>query len=287
MKKKIVLFDVDGTLVKAGGSGLKALNRAIVEMGGKDNICDFFELQGSTDKANFTSAFFAAFGRKPSRKEFLGLQKRYLKLLPGEVGRAVKEKRYIKIRGIKKFLGVLAKREEVLIGLGTGNLKEGAYLKLGPSGFSHYFLRGGFGTDSFKREKVLLKAVERAEKILKEKIKPEQVYVIGDTEKDIEAAKFCGYHIGIVLDGFGDIKKINRNEPEIKEKDFSDLNGWLIWLGLKKDPKGVKRGSYVCPDTPIEHAYYGMTGAGSFLDSGDFKMMEKLIKKARKKKFRV
>lgn len=284
MKSKVVLFDIDGTLVKAGGSGLLALNRAIVAMGGRENICDSFELQGSTDNVNFTNAFLAAFGRKPKKEEFEKLKRYYLKFLPEEVERAVKEKRYKKIKGIDEFLKELLKYKNVLIGLGTGNLKEGAFLKLKPSGFSHIFSFGGFGDDSFKREKVLKKAVERAEKILGEKLKPSQVYVIGDTEKDIEAAKACGYHIGIVLDGFGNEEKIKKNAPEILEKDFSFLDVWLIWLGLKEDPKGIKRGSYICPDTPIEHAYYGMTGVGNFLSEKDFKAIEKIIKNAKGKK---
>jgi len=282
MKKKIMLFDIDGTLVKAGGSGLLALNRAIVSMGGKKNICDYFQLQGSTDNVNFTNAFISAFGRKPNKKEFQILKEKYLKYLPLEVKKAVKYKRYKKIKGIEKFLNYLLKRKDILIGLGTGNLKEGAYHKLKPSGFFKYFNFGGYGTDSFKRDKVLQKAVKRAEKILKEKVNPGQVYVIGDTEKDVEAAKSSGYHIGIVLDGFGNVEKIRKNSPEIMEKNFSNLKPWLIWLGLEKDPKGIKKGTYVCPDTPIEHAYYGMTGNGSFLSQKDFEKIDKIIKIAKK-----
>jgi predicted Zn-dependent peptidase len=121
---------------------------------------------------------------------------------------------------------------------------------------------------------------QNAEKIIKEKIKENNVYVIGDTEKDITAAKNLGYHSACVLDGFGDKKKIFQSGPELLEKDFSNMRVWLIWLGLKKNPKGVKRGSYICPDTPIEHAYYGMTGMGSWAE------LKEIVSEFRKKKGR-
>jgi phosphoglycolate phosphatase-like HAD superfamily hydrolase len=284
MRKKIVLFDLDGTLVKTGGSGAKALNKAIEYMGGINNVCDFFNLQGCTDKDNLTTAFYTAFKRKPNKTEYEKLKKLYLKFLPGEVENSVKNKKYEKIKGIEKFLKSLKEINDVMIGFATGNLKEGAFIKLKPSDLLPYFEFGGFGDLHSQRHNMLLEAVRQAELKLKSKIEPGDVYVIGDTEKDISAAKICGYHNAIVLDGFGDIKEIRRNWPELLEDNYLDIDIWLMWLGLKKDPKGVKRGAYICPDTPIEHAHYGKTGMGDFLSNKDFKSIEEIIKKAKNKK---
>lgn len=280
-KIKLILFDIDGTVIRAGGAGMRALNRAIVDMGGPDDICRYFELQGETDKVNFENAFYFAFKRKPTKKEFNKLTNLYIKHLPNEVEVSLKEKKYRKIKCIDKFLDILSKNKDVFIGLGTGNMKEGAYIKLGPSKLSHYFLFGGFGTNHEKRENMLLEAVENAKKILKIDIEPNQVYVIGDTEKDIKAAKSCGFHSACILDGFGDYKKIIKSGPELIEKDFSNLDIWLVWLGLKKDPKGIKRGTYICPDTPIEHAYFGMTGKGLFLDEREIEKSLEEVKKVK------
>ncbi len=282
--KKVILFDVDGTLVKAGGCGLKALNRAILSMSGVDDICSQFELQGSTDRDNFNNAFKAAFGRKPSKKEFTKLKEKYLEVLPEEVDKAVEDGRYENIKGVENFLKYLSNCSDVFLALATGNFEEGAHLKLVPSGISHYFSIGGFGGDYERREDMLMSAVKNVEKFIGEKIQPPQVYVIGDTEKDVQAAKAHGYHSGIVMDGFGHPERLRSNAPEIIVDNFSDILPWLMWLGLKKDPKGVSRGSYICPDTPIEHAYYGMTGVGSFLSKKDFNEMEKMIKKAKHRK---
>lgn len=271
--KKIILFDLDGTLINAGGAGVRALNKAVSDLCGRDNICNFFELQGSTDKDNFEKAFYYAFKRKPTKKEYEKLKSLYLSYLPEEVEYSIKTKRYFKIKGVERLLKVLKKYEEVLLGLGSGNLEEGAYIKLKPSGLGEYFSFGGFGGEFIKREDMLKSAVKKASLLLNEKILPSSVYVVGDTEKDIIASKNLGYHSAVILDGFGDKEKMIHLGSELIEKDFSNVDIWLIWLGLKKDPKGIKRGSYICPDTPIEHAYYGMTGVGSFEVD---KMLEKI-----------
>ncbi len=277
--KKIVLFDIDGTLIKAGGAGTTSLNKVIEKLFGVKNVCDAFCLQGCTDKTNFEAAFVNVCGKKPSKKDINNITTEYLKLLPIEVAKSVKRGMYKKVKGINKFLLLLSKHNDVFIGLGTGNIKDGGFLKLKPSGLLKFFAFGGYGCDSHIRSKVLIKAVKRAEKLSDRKFAPENVYIIGDTHKDIIAAKEAGYHSGIVLDGFGDKKLIMKNGPELIANDFSDLTPWLIWLGLKKDPKGVRRGTYVCPDTPIEHAHFGMTG----MDLGDEELSLKKLRRAKNK----
>jgi phosphoglycolate phosphatase-like HAD superfamily hydrolase len=207
------------------------------------------------------------------------LTRKYVDLLPAEVLFSVKAKKYLKVKGVEKFLSGLSGRKDVLVGLGTGNLKAGAFIKLEPSGLMKYFAFGGFGCDSHHRSEVLKKAVARAAKLAMTLIKPNEVFVIGDTHRDVEAAKEAGYHSGVVLDGFGDAQLLMRSNPELMAKDFSSLKPWLIWLGLERDPKGVKRGTYICPDSPIEHAYYGRTG----LDLRDIDRGLKELRKAKKK----
>ncbi|MEI7528126.1 MAG: HAD hydrolase-like protein [Elusimicrobiota bacterium] len=277
---KIILFDIDGTLVNAGGAGARALNHAVEAMTGHPEACQSFQLQGATDKANFENAFKAGAGRKPSEKELAELTRRYVARLPAEVLASVKARKYMKVKGVEKFLGKLAGRRNVMVGLGTGNLKEGAFIKLEPSGLLKHFAFGGYGCDSHHRSLVLEKAVERASKIAGTEIKKGEVYVIGDTHRDVEAAKEAGYHSGAVLDGFGDEREIMRSNPELIARNFSDMSPWFIWLGLEKDPKGVRRGTYICPDSPIEHAHYGRTGA-------DLKDIDDRMKQLRNAKRKV
>ena len=277
---KVILFDIDGTLVKAGGAGARALDHAVEVMTGCKEACKSVQLQGATDKSNFENAFRAGAGRKPTKKEMAALTKKYVDRLPAEVVASVKAKKYRMVKGVEKFLAKLSVLKGVMVGLGTGNLKDGAFIKLAPSGLIKHFAFGGFGCDSHRRSEVLEKAVERAAKIAKTAIKPGEVFVIGDTHRDVEAAKEAGYHSAAVLDGFGDEYKIMRSGPELMVRDFSDLKPWLIWLGLEKDPCGISRGTYICPDSPIEHAHYGRTGT-------DLRDIENGIKKLRAAKKKI
>lgn len=276
---KIILFDIDGTLIRAGGAGARALSHAVEAMTGRQGACEGINWQGVTDKTNFENAFKAGAGRRPTKKQLAELTRKYVERLPHEVRASVMAKKYRKIKGVEKFLAKLAGRKDVLVGLGTGNLKEGAFIKLEPSGLLKHFAFGGYGCDSHHRSEVLEKAVERAAKLAKVKIKQREVFVIGDTHRDVEAAKEAGYHSGAVLDGFGDPRLLLRSNPELLAKDFSEMKPWLIWLGLEKDPKGVSRGTYICPDSPIEHAHYGRTGA----DLRDIETGMKRLRAAKKK----
>lgn len=276
---KIVLFDIDGTLIKAGGAGARALNYAVEAMTGRKNACDNVQLQGATDKSNFENAFREGAGRKPTKKQLAVLTRKYVDRLPAEVLASVKAGKYFKVKGVEKFLDLLSGRDGVMVGLGTGNLKDGAFIKLEPSGLLRHFAFGGYGCDSHHRSEVLRKAAARASKLAKARVEDGDVYVIGDTHRDVEAAKEAGYHSAAVLDGFGDRELIMRSNPELVAADFSDMKPWLIWLGLLRDPKGVRRGSYICPDSPIEHAHYGRTG----LDGGTIDSKMKALRRVRLK----
>ncbi len=245
---KVILFDLDGTLVKAGGAGRRALNEAVRRLHGVSEVCSEFSLAGRTDKDNFRLAFHKAVGRRPDAREAARLEQAYLARLPRHVDKAVADGRYELIPGIKRFLKALRERK-ALIGLGTGNIKEGAHIKLRPSGLLDHFHFGGFGSDGYRRVKVLRTAVQRASQILGRRVSARDVYVIGDTHKDVAAGKQAGYHTGVVTCGFGEMEEIRKSSPEFMAEDFADLEAWLLWLNLelrraKRDEvtpsKGVK-----------------------------------------------
>ena len=188
--KKLVLFDLDGTLVNAGGAGRTALKKAFEELYGS---CPEFEhslISGRTDTDNFTLVYgLLKNGKKPTAAEMKKMTAKYLELLPIEVHAAVRAKHYDLVPGVEKFLKLLQKDPDVILALGTGNLEQGARIKLEPSGLNSFFELGGFGEDGHTREDMLLAAVKRAEKKYKTTLKPENIYVIGDTHRDIVAAK--------------------------------------------------------------------------------------------------
>ncbi|MDD4005310.1 MAG: HAD hydrolase-like protein [Elusimicrobiaceae bacterium] len=257
---KVVLFDVDGTLVKAGGCGRRALNRALRRLYGKRDICSDHILAGSTDRDNFTKSFISAVGAKPKASDLKLIEKTYLALLPAEVNAAVRERRYEKIAGVEKLLANLSRRKNVLVGLGTGNVEHGARLKLEPSGLWPHFKFGGYGCDGLERVAVLKTGVRRAEKVLGMKVKPSQVFIVGDTEKDVVAGKQAGYHTGAVINGYGCAETVIRSAPELLAEDFSETEYWLMWLGLVASGQKVERGCFMFPNSAIDHVQHGRTG---------------------------
>lgn len=268
--KKLVLFDLDGTLVNAGGAGRTSLRKAIKELYGEEPEFDHSLISGRTDLDNFSIVYsLIKKGKKPTAAEMKKMKAKYLEILPTEVHAVVRCKKYDLVPGVEKFLKMLSKDKDVILGLGTGNLEEGAKIKLEPSKLGSYFSVGGYGEDGHTREEMLQAAVKRAEKKFKTKLEPDQVYVIGDTHRDICAAKNCGFHSAVLTNGFGDAQKIQRAAAELETKDFNDITTFCVWLGLKTDPKGVKRGSYIMPASAIEHVFFSRTG----IDEDRLKML--------------
>ena len=229
---KVLLFDIDGTLIRGGGAGRKALNRAAEVLYGRKHACSELSLAGRTDLYNFGATYKHATGKKPTRAAVEKLHRAYLEHLPYYVKSAIRTKTYHIPAGLKTLLKHLSRDERVLLGLGTGNMEKGARIKLEPSGFNAYFLFGGYGSDAFHRHTLLRKAVARAKKLAKHPFTHDDVYVIGDTPFDVSAGKKAGFKTIAVGTGYADWKELVASKPDHLAKDFRNLKKWLSWLGL-------------------------------------------------------
>jgi phosphoglycolate phosphatase len=229
---KVLLFDIDGTLIRGGGAGRKALNRAALKLYGVKNACSELSLAGRTDLYNFGQTYRFATGKKPTPRAVERLHQEYLNFLPYYVRSAIRSKTYHVPPGLKALLKRLSRDERVLLGLGTGNMEKGARIKLEPSGFNAYFLFGGYGSDAFHRHQLLKKGVARAKKIARAKFTAKDVYIIGDTPFDVSAGKKAGYKTVAVGTGYSTWKELKDSKPDHLAKDFRKLNLWLTWFGL-------------------------------------------------------
>ena len=258
---KLVLFDIDGTLLNTGTFGVKSLQKAVKNLTGKMPKYDVKELIGVSDKKNFIYMYTCATGKAPTAKQLESIKKEYLKLLPEELAELKKAKKYKAASGVEKFLKELQKYKDVKLALATGNVEEACKIKLTPAGLDKYFVTGGFGWDGVKRPELLKAAVKRASKVFKYAFTPDDVYVIGDTHLDIMAAKANGYHSAVIKEaGLADKERLLRAAAEVEAESFKDAELLLIWLDLKQDPKGVEKGSYIMPATAIEHVFFSRTG---------------------------
>jgi phosphoglycolate phosphatase len=182
------LFDIDGTLIKTGGAGLAALERAAAEILALEGAMDGISAAGATDPFLVEEIFRRA-GRAPTAADHDAFIERYLSHLPGLIAEAG---RYEILPGVAVALDHLDARGAAL-GLATGNVERGAQIKLTHGDLWRRFRFGGYGSDAAARAQVVERALERAERHAGRAFdRRREVVVIGDTPKDVAAAHACG-----------------------------------------------------------------------------------------------
>lgn len=184
---KILLFDIDGTLLTADGAGRRALGLAFREVTGTDGAIANIDFRGMTD-ALIVEQALAQSSRDSS--EATPIYERYLKHLERELGLS---KGTHALPGAAELLNALAPhRQSLAIGLGTGNIEPAAYLKLNRVNLAAHFSFGGFGSDHRLRSEILRIAAIRGSLALGRDPSECDTIVIGDTFHDVDAALAIG-----------------------------------------------------------------------------------------------
>jgi phosphoglycolate phosphatase len=190
MPPTVLLFDIDGTLVTTGGVGRRALELAFERAHGRRDACSGFRFDGMTDRAIVRGGLLAL-GLDPTAASIDAVLEGYLEVLAEEVAAAPAE-RYRVHAGMCETLDAAAGRPHVAVGLGTGNIRAGARIKLERVGLFHRFGFGGFGCDDEDRTTLLRLGAERGAAALGVPLRQARVVVIGDTPKDVAAALRIG-----------------------------------------------------------------------------------------------
>ena len=188
---KVVLFDIDGTILWTDGAGRRAVSRALEEVFGAP-VPEKHEFDGKTDPQIVRELMQLAGLAADSVNERLApALARYVELLASELeGADHADKVY---PGVTALLDELEAREDVLLGLLTGNVREGAVAKLTAVGIApDRFRVGAFGSDHADRPALPAIARARAEALLGVPVDGRHVVVIGDTPADMG----CGRGIG-------------------------------------------------------------------------------------------
>jgi phosphoglycolate phosphatase len=184
----ILLFDIDGTLITSGGAGRRAMERAFEERYGNREACRF-RYDGMTD-LQIARQTLVTLGVEPTRAAMDESIRLYLRFLEEEIART-DHALYRLHEGITPALGAARARGHG-IGLGTGNVHEGARIKLERVGVFEEFAFGGFGSDAEDRTELLRHGAERGAAHLGAALDACRVVVIGDTPKDVAAAHGIG-----------------------------------------------------------------------------------------------
>lgn len=216
--RKLVLFDIDGTLVSCGPTPRRVFRRALEQTFGTAGPIDGWAFDGKTDPMIVRELMEAA-GVAWSDAQIETALRLYMEglssELPAEPGKRV-------LPGVVRLLDILQERG-ALLGLLTGNVRDGARAKLESLGLWGYFPFGGFADDSHLRSEIATAAVRRAEEFARRKFVGRDIIIVGDTPHDMQ----CGRHLGAravgVATGRSTPEELLAAGAEAALEDFLDL----------------------------------------------------------------
>jgi len=233
MRAKLILFDVDGTLVDVAGAGRRSMERAFCEVLGVDGIerAGAVPYAGRTDPLIFES-MAAACGVEPTtfRERKDDLVRSFVQALEREMQRP--DPRRCVLPGVRALLESLDAMDGVHLGLLTGNLEAGARIKLEPFDLNRFFPAGGFASDDSDRRAIARIAHARMSELTGIAFRPEDVTVVGDTDHDVDCARANSFRAVAVDSGWVPRERLERSRPDALLDDLSDP-GVMAALGLR------------------------------------------------------
>ncbi len=221
----VLLFDIDGTLLNTGGAGQQAMERTLQSVCGVTLPTEGVPAAGRTDRAIIADLFaFHGITETPQlrgtfQEAYFQHLAQVLPTLPGQT-----------LPGVESLLESLSDRSDVLLGLLTGNLQQGASIKLGHYGLDHYFQVGGFGDEHLDRDDVARAAMQAVIQRPHADIDADDVWVIGDTPADVRCGRAIGARVVAVATGTYSHEQLELSEPDHQFADFSDPESLLALL---------------------------------------------------------
>ena len=226
MQRRLLLFDIDGTLIHSAGAGVHSLKLTLAERFGiTDDLADI-EIAGMTDsgivisilnkhKIPTTNENIAAF--LDSYVHFLSLE------LPQRAGNL--------LPGVLELLEKLKSRPHLVLALLTGNVSRGAQLKLEHYGVWNFFEFGAFADDHHDRNQLGQFARSRAREKHGYEFEAGQIDVIGDTPRDIACGKAFGARTIAIATGSWPSEKLSAHKPDFLFDDLSNVDEVIQTLG--------------------------------------------------------
>src|SRR5688572_21022466 len=225
---RLLLFDVDGTLVTARGAGRRAMTIALEAVYGTAGAIDRYDFRGTTDLLMIYQVLGdAGIDRDTITRDLDRLYVRYVTELEAQIG----DGSAVEIKpGVPELVRALAQRGDAMVGLLTGNIEGGARVKLAPTGLWPLFRVGAYGSDHAERRRLPAIACERARALLGHGVPFEMVTIIGDTPLDIDCARACGAVAVAVATGFHPLVELEAEKPDLLFQDFADVDATIAAL---------------------------------------------------------
>jgi phosphoglycolate phosphatase-like HAD superfamily hydrolase len=222
--ERLLLFDIDGTLVDTGGAGMSALRDAIREVFEADG--PELDLAGATDSGLLKNIYLALDREEDEQLSALFFD-RYLARLEVNL-----QDQCFGGRALEGVLAILSELEDAQVakGLLTGNISGGADLKMRHYGMDHHFSFGAYGDDHHDRNLLGPIALERASQATGRRFTGAETIVIGDTPKDIWCAQAFGARSVAVATGSFSVDELKAEGADLVFEDFSEVEDVLKTL---------------------------------------------------------
>ena len=226
---KVILFDIDGTLVLTGGAGVRGMARAFEQLFAVPDAFQTIDVPGRTDSWILAAAL-ALHGVACDAAGAARFREVYLGHLQEELQRPGPRKGMMP--GVDLLLDTLQQRDDVYLALLTGNYEEAARLKLEYFDLWRYFRCGAFGDGALERNGLLPKALTRIRECGGPTVAARDVIVVGDTPLDVACAAAGGARSIAVATGGYDADALRATDADLVLDDLSDVDRVLSALGL-------------------------------------------------------
>jgi phosphoglycolate phosphatase len=231
-RNRLILFDIDGTLLNAGRAGRRAIGDAMTATYGTTGAITGFSMAGRTDP-EIVHELLGAVGFPPERIEagLEALWSRYVRGLEAEV----ESGEILPLPGVAELVDQVEERGDgVVLGLLTGNIEPGARLKLDAAGIGFARFRvGAYGSDHWRRSELPAVAVARARERTGIAFAGREIVIVGDTPFDIA----CGAHLGVrtvaVATGRHSADELAACGPDTVLPDLTDPDAF--WEAVEPD----------------------------------------------------
>jgi phosphoglycolate phosphatase len=220
---KLLLWDIDGTLIHNGIAGVKAIERAWKQLTGITIDLRQIDYTGRTDKMIGHMLFDHC--KIPFSQDLLHKHiEAYLTFLEEELEHTADGER---LPGIIDILHAVSQREDICQGLLTGNMERGAEAKLAQYELWHFFEFGAYADDSHIRDELGPHALRRASQKYGYDFSPKRVFIIGDTPHDIQCARVIEARAVAVATGKYSVEQLQSYNPDLLLNDLTDTDGFL------------------------------------------------------------
>jgi phosphoglycolate phosphatase-like HAD superfamily hydrolase len=228
MVKKLLLWDIDGTIMPSTGVGEKAIDAALFKAHGKHGSIHDIDYKGKTD-TYITHEMFKMLGIPENSETVHSFFEAYFEVLPDLLKTTTREA----LPGVANVLELAHQRKDLVQGLLTGNVSKGAEIKLAHYQVWHYFEFGAFGSDSPNRNDLGPVAQKRAKEIHDIEFPPENIYIIGDTPNDVACAKAIRARCIAVATGAYSVEHLKSLNPDFVLPDLSNPDAFFACIDAK------------------------------------------------------